>query len=592
MARPEIRNQYLRFTQLPRIEDINSYFGGLIKQQLMDVKKPYAFLLLAFFLLVYILPLGVRDLFIPDETRYAEIPREMIAGGDWIVPRLNGLRYFEKPPLGYWIHAGSILFLGENNFAVRLPSAMAVGLSALLIFLLVNRACRNETKENGLLGILASLIFVSCFEVVGVGNIAVLDSVFSFFVTATLTAFYFATDSPPASRREKWFLLLSGLACGLAFMTKGFLAFALPVLTVAPYLVWRRRHIDLLRMSWLPIFVAVMVALPWGILIHLREPDFWRFFFWNEHIQRFLSENAQGKESFWFFFMAAPGLFMPWTFVIPAAVAGIRQLLRGRRFQSRLTRFSICWLVFTFLFFSVSSGKLLTYILPCFPPFAILMAFGLTQVLKKGNSKFFQWGVAATGSFFGIILLALVYVQIFNCDGFHLFNRIWKAMMVANGLVFMVFFCFWSLRGQHGEAKILRLGLAPLLFLFLAQFAMPDSVIERNAPGRLLEKHQNRITPDTVIIADEEAFGVAGWNLKRDDIYLLNSAGELTYGLRYGDAAGRLLDMNSASRMIDRNRGNTVLIARTERILELSNALPVPVYRDDSGPDGFVLWRY
>lgn len=566
--------------------------GKLIREQLMNVKKRYAFLLLTFFLLVYILPLGARDLFIPDEPRYAEIPREMIAGDDWIVPHLNGLRYFEKPPLGYWIHAGSILLLGENNFAVRLPSAMAVGLSALLIFLLVNRACRSETKENDLSGILATLIFLSCFEVVGVGNIAVLDSVFSFFVTATLTAFYFAADSPPASRREKWFLLLSGLACGLAFMTKGFLAFALPVLTAVPYLVWRRRYTDLLRMSWLPILIAVMVALPWSILIHLREPDFWRFFFWNEHIQRFMAENAQSKESFWFFFMAAPGLVMPWTFVVPAAVAGIRQLLKGRRFNSGLTRFSICWLAFPFLFFSVSSGKLLTYILPCFPPFAILMAFGLIQALKKENSKLFQWGVAITGSFFGIILLALIYVQIFSYGGFHLFNRAWKATMVVNGLVFMVFFCFWSMRSQGGVAKIVRLGFAPLLFLFLAHFAIPDSALERKAPGRLLEKHKYRINSNTIVIACEDTFGVACWNLKRDDIYLLNSAGELTYGLRYGDAAGRLLDVNSARRMIDRNRDNTVLIARTKRILKLSNALPVPVYRDDSGPEGFVLWRY
>ena len=99
----------------------------------INIKKGYAALLLAFFLLSYILPLGARDLVVPDETRYAEIPREMIAGGDWVVPNLNGLRYFEKPALGYWVHAGSLLLFGENNFAVRLPSALAVGLSALLI---------------------------------------------------------------------------------------------------------------------------------------------------------------------------------------------------------------------------------------------------------------------------------------------------------------------------------------------------------------------------------------------------------------------------------------------------------------------------
>ena len=103
------------------------------------IHKKFAFLLLIFFLFSYILPLGTRDLFVPDETRYGEIAREMIAGGDWVVPHLNGVRYFEKPVLGYWVHALSILLFGENNFAVRFPSALAVGLSALFIFLAVRR---------------------------------------------------------------------------------------------------------------------------------------------------------------------------------------------------------------------------------------------------------------------------------------------------------------------------------------------------------------------------------------------------------------------------------------------------------------------
>ena len=120
----------------------------LNKQQPMRMKRHYAVLLLSFFFLAYLLPLGVRELLVPDETRYAEIPREMIAGGDWLVPHLNGLRYFEKPPLGYWVHAGALLLFGENNFAVRLPSALAAGLSALVITLLVSRVCRNKAKED------------------------------------------------------------------------------------------------------------------------------------------------------------------------------------------------------------------------------------------------------------------------------------------------------------------------------------------------------------------------------------------------------------------------------------------------------------
>jgi 4-amino-4-deoxy-L-arabinose transferase len=316
------------------------------------LNKRYILLLLSFFLLAYILPLGVRDLVVPDETRYGEIPREMIAGGEWISPHLNGLRYFEKPVMGYWVHAGALLLFGENNFAVRLPSALSVGLSALLIFVLARYVSRSEDEDAGFAPTLAVLIFLSCFEVFGVGNTAVLASLFSFFLTATITAFFFATESSPRSAREKGFLFLAGLSCGLSFLTKGFLGFAVPVLAVAPYLVWQRRYADLLRMSWLPILTAIVVSLPWSIAIHLREPDFWRYFFWNEHIRRFMADNAQHKESFWFFFLTAPGMFVPWVFMVPAAVPGIKTRLFEQGAPGRLLKFCLCWLVLPFLFFS------------------------------------------------------------------------------------------------------------------------------------------------------------------------------------------------------------------------------------------------
>jgi len=565
----------------------------LNKQQPMDVKRQYTFLLLFFFLLAYILPLGARDLFVPDETRYSEVPREMIAGGDWAVPHLNGLRYFEKPAMGYWVHAGSILLFGENNFAVRLPSAMAVGLSALLIYALVSRVCRSKTKEDGFPAILAVLTFLTCFEVFGVGITAALDSLFAFFLTATITGFYFASEAPPGSPGEKRFLLLTGISCGLAFLTKGFLAFAVPVLVLAPYLVWQRRYIDLFRMSWLPILIAALVALPWCILVHLREPDFWRFFFWNEHIHRFMDDGAQHKESFWFFLMAAPVLFMPWTFLTPAAAAGIREQFNDRGLQGRLIRFSICWLVLPFLFFSFSNGKLLTYILPCFPPFAVLMAFGLSHVLKKeGRNNFFQWGTIGSVMLFGLILLAFLYVQFFGYDGVRLYSQPWKTVMVMNGLLFFILLCFWAFRSQRGKDKVLLFGLAPLLLFFIVHFIIPDPTIEAKAPGLVLERYKQGIGYDTVIISDENTITAVCWYLQRSDVYVLGGGGELDYGLAYEDASGRLIDMKSVVDLIKRNRGKTVLIARVKNISRWRDQLPNPVFQDESGPSGYVLWKY
>jgi 4-amino-4-deoxy-L-arabinose transferase len=516
----------------------------------------------------------------------------MITGGGWIVPHLNGLRYFEKPPLGYWVHAGCILLFGKNNFAVRLPSAMAVGLSALLIYLMVSRVFRNKTKEDDFSAILAALIFLSCFEVFGMGNTAGVDSQFSFLLTVTITIFYLASEAPPGSATEKRFLLLSGASCGLAFLTKGFLAIAVPVLTLAPYLAWQRRYSDLFRMSCLPILTAVVVALPWGILIHLKEPDFWRFFVWNEHIRRFITNDAQHSQSFWFFFLRAPGMFMPWAFMVPAAVPGIREKLQEQGPQGRLMRLSICWFLLPFLFFSFSNGKLLTYILPCFLPFAVLMAFGLLHVLRKEERNiYFQWGTVGTALLFGLILLAFLYVQFFGYHGVRPYSQPWKTVTAVNGLFFFILFCFWVFKSQRKD-KVFLFGLAPFLLFFTGHFIIPDPTIAAKAPGPLLEQHKQDVGDDVVIISDKNTIRAVCWYLQRNDVYVLGCGGELDYGLSYKDADGRLIDIRSALDLINRNPGKTVLIAMDKNISRWRDQLPQPVFQDKNGPSGYVFWRY
>ncbi|HDO30010.1 MAG TPA: phospholipid carrier-dependent glycosyltransferase, partial [Desulfobacteraceae bacterium] len=251
-------------------------------------KTQFSFLLLTLFVVLYLLPLGARPLFVQDETRYAEVPREIIATGDWVVPHGDGLRYFEKPVMGYWLSAAAIMALGENNFAVRLPSALSSGLMALMILLL----CGSVTKWRNTMPWLAALVFLTSFAVASIGTFAVLDNALNLFLTGTLICFFLATEQEPGSRRERFLLLVSGLLVGCAFLIKGFLAFALPVLTVTPYLLSQGRWRDLFRMVWLPVAGAALVSLPWSFMIQVREPDFWHYFFWNENVRRFLSDSA------------------------------------------------------------------------------------------------------------------------------------------------------------------------------------------------------------------------------------------------------------------------------------------------------------
>lgn len=554
----------------------------------------YALLLLSFYVLAYLLPLGGRDLFVPDETRYAEVPREMIASGDWAVPHLNGLRYFEKPTLGYWVHAGSLLLFGENNFAVRFPSALSVGLSALLVFFLIRKSRMEQQSEEGQVApIVATLVFLSCFEIFGVGNTAVLDNLFSFFLTACIAAFYWATEAERGGSREKALLIIVGLFCGLAFLTKGFLAFAVPILVLVPYLLWQRRYADILRMSWLPILVAVIVILPWALRIHLREPDFWNFFFWNEHIRRFAGNNAQHKESIWFFLLATPGLVFPWTFLIPAAGAGVRQLWRAHSEISGLLKFCLCWMLAPFVFFSFSHGKLLTYILPCFPPFAVLMGLGLLHLLRhNGQSKLFRGGIVVNGLLFALILIAFIVLQSIGFHGLRPYSQAWKVILIVNSLLFFLLFCFGSYQGKSAPTQITFVGTALLLVYVLAHYTLPDFTVEVKCPGPLVARHRSFIAPDDVVISEEDSIQAVCWYLKRNDVYVLGNAGELTYGYRYADGAERLLQLKDAAELIQRHRGKVVLIARARTFARWQDALPPPLAQDANGAKGYILLRY
>lgn len=562
----------------------------------MSSTRSYGLLVLLLIVALYIVPLGARPMFVPDESRYAEVPREMIASGNWVSPHLNGLRYFEKPALGYWAIAGSIMVFGENNFAIRLPSALSVALTALFIL----GIAAGEAKNDETIAPLAALIFLTSLEVYALGTFCLLDNLLCFFLTGTMVNFYRASTAAPGSRQEKIYLMFSGIFCGLAFLTKGFLAFAVPVLTIAPFLLIQRRFADIFRMAWLPLLTALLVALPWSVLIHLREPQFWHYFFWNEHVHRFLADNAQHKKPFWYFFLSAPPMFLPWIFLVPAAVTGLFSTTAAARTKknpiSPLITFCICWFVFPFLFFSAANGKLLTYILPCFPPFAILMSLGLHRVLNRGRFRSFQLGTAGAALFYGALLAAIIaFLSATRFFGFDIAlpeNRIWKWLMAANGLFVMVLFFIAAFRSRKASRKILFFGLAPVLILFLANFIMPDLTLESKAPVLLLKRHKKDVATESIIFSDEKAVQAVCWYYKRNDIYMVDSVGELGYGLAHDQSGARLLEAQEVSRLIAEHPGRCVLIASVKHYEDLKKFLPAPSLLDNSGAKGYVFIKY
>jgi 4-amino-4-deoxy-L-arabinose transferase len=550
--------------------------------------KRNTFIVLILFLALYVGPLGIRPFFIPDEARYAEIPREMIANRDWIVPHLNGLRYFEKPPMGYWIESASFLLFGETTFAARLPSALAAGLTALILFFLVHHFFPGKSPP-----VFSSFIFLTCAEVGIVGTINILDGILTFFLTGTMATFFLALEFQQSSWREHTYLIISGLFCGLAFLTKGFLAVAIPVFILVPYLLWEHRSRDLLRMAVIPLTAAGLTILPWSLLIQVKEPDFWRYFFWVEHIQRFTGGNeAQHKETFWFFALAAPGVFLPWSFLTPAAFSGIKKgLSKMTSSQKHLIGYAVFWFLMPFLFFSASNGKLLTYILPCFPPFAILASAGLATNLKD-EGKLFKGGVIAALLTLCLFLVGIAWIKLIGPSNLFPFKTPRKGLTAGIALAVGIPLLICALRTRTKPIRLICFGIAPLFLLFSINFIIPDRILEKRAPGNFLRRHIREVTPETILVSERTPVQMVCWIFKRSDVYLLNTGGELRYGLSYKDASHRLINFREFADLVRRYPGRVVLIAWMDHFKAWKDYLPKPTRIAESGKNGFVFVNY
>ena len=454
---------------------------------------------------------------------------------------------------------------------------MAAGISALMIFLLVRRFAGGYSA-----GILAAAVFLTCQEVFGVGTCSVMDTTLSMFVTGSMVSFFFAYRENTAGKKMA-LLILAGVLCGLAFLTKGFIAFAVPVVSVVPFLIWERRWRELFSIPWVPIIAAVLVVVPWTVMIHLREPDFWHYFFWTEHIHRFLSHNPQHPEPLWYFVPILLGAALPWTGVLPAAISGI-----GRaRLQHSLIRFAVCWFLFPFLFFSFSRGKLGTYILPCFPPLAVLIAVGLRNYLDEGKKQAFSIGVSLLAVLLGVAALTLMVSQTAGFSDFMAYGPAETRKWVLAVLGFLTWSAFLvlALKSSDSRRKLVLYCAAPLLFMFTAHFLLPDKVKEKIAPGEFLLHHADRIRPDTTIVSDKYRVSAVCWCYKRNDVYLLGEGGELSYGLNYPEARHRLLTLDQFRDLITKKSWNgcVTLITSKSRYLEYQHLLPKPVFADMDG---------
>ncbi|MFC6338696.1 lipid IV(A) 4-amino-4-deoxy-L-arabinosyltransferase [Pseudomonas sp. CCM 7891] len=510
-------------------------------------------LLLLAFAVFYLLPLATHGLWIPDEARYAQISQEMLLTGKWASPHFMGFRYFEKPVAGYWVIALSQAIFGQNLFGVRFASALSTGLSIVLVYF-VARKLWNEPRKS----LISAVLYMSFVSVAALGGYANLDPQFTFWVNLMGAALWFCVDST-TRRGRLWSWALLGVACSMGFMTKGFLAWLLPVLIILPYMIWQKRFRELLTYGLGAAVLAIAVSLPWALAVHAQEPDYWNFFFWHEHIQRFAGAKAQHTEPFWYYLPLLVAFSLPWIALLPST---LKQAWLEKRAQE--TAFLLLWLLMPLAFFSLAKGKLPSYIMPCLLPLALLMGNTLADKLAQARGRVLRIN--------GWLNLVLGVLALLALTWFQLKKPVYEHGEELSSLLLMFLFLFgWIVVNLLQATRPLQLWAAPALgswlLVALAPAALPHSVVYNKTPDQFIIDHIQELKPAKQLLSNDlGAASALSWRLAHPQITLYNSIGEVKYGLAYPDAALRKVNLNKVQQwMADaRKKGPVGVVMRVK----------------------------
>jgi 4-amino-4-deoxy-L-arabinose transferase-like glycosyltransferase len=318
--------------------------------------RPLALLLIALLPAVLLYPTRSFYLLEPDEGRYAQIPREMLESGDWVVPTLQSEPYLDKPPLLYWLVALSYKAFGVTPAAARLVPAICVHLTILAVYLIGRRSLGHRAAAW------AALFLTVAPAYHEIARLLILDGLLTLCVTLSILCGFEAVRT---GRLKLGWWVAAATASGLGFLTKGPVAEVLffPPLFAFGWLSGSTARIRLWRYA---LFFAVVlgVSLPWYVAIYLRQPTFLRYFLWEHNVMRFVQPFAH-LEPVWYYVPIMLAGFMPGTLLF----AGYFRKLLFKP-NGNFSTAGGFWLLtggWCVLFFSLSGSKLPTYVLPAFP---------------------------------------------------------------------------------------------------------------------------------------------------------------------------------------------------------------------------------
>ena len=401
----------------------------------------------------YLAFLGRAGLHEPDETRYAEIVREMRASGDYLIPTLNGFPHLQKPPVIYWTTAATMRLFGENEIGARMTPILAA-LGVLWLTYWIGRRWFDPAT-----GRTAAWLLAGSLEFFVLGRGLCPDMVMTFWITAAIAAFIWARTHPHPNRlRFTPFFI----GMGIAFATKGPMGILVP-LSMAIGWQWAIRSPDEnpVRVPWLAgMALTLLLALSWFAACSIRHPELWQYFAKYEFIDRFFSTTHGRSQPFWFFVPILLVGWLPWTPLFPLAWSGQRPTWVYPNWREAIPWALLGWLLPPFLLLSLSGSKLVTYILPLFPGIALGLAHGLLSHDKPTPAKVAIWAQIAVFTLAGTFVLAAVVFPGCLPKPIHFdrwFLPVWILAVGAAG------FASWRLRLGMTELRIAALAVTATL---------------------------------------------------------------------------------------------------------------------------------
>lgn len=522
--------------------------------------------------------IGEFPLWSSDEGRYAEIAREMWESKDFIVPHFNYFDYLEKPVLAPLLTSLAYGLFGINAFSARLVPVLASLLGILMTFLFTQRLFDRRTAGY------AALVLATTIGYVLVGRFAVIDMLMTLFLSGSL----FCLMTAYTLRRPACYLTAYGFM-GLAFLTKGLIAFILPGLVFLSFLVWMKDFGEIKRMRLgYGLLITGAIILPWMIAVSIREPEFFDVFIIQNHFSRFFHGSFGRAKPFWFYVPVLLAVAFPWIFFMPAALA--HEFKKGEQTKIKV-RFLICWMVAIFVFFSIPKSKLPYYLLPISVPIAVLISLFLADGIHAGalserTKRILKWTwnllLGAAGA--GAVGLNL-YLSWGNLDSETLLLR--PLFQIGSVFLFAGFGTgFFLSRKGHFKRSIFVLSATVYVGLLLAFLGMKMiSPLQSSYDYAELIKTHLKKDDIVAVMASPDEFSDLPFYLERRVMVVGTDKGTLTYESEESDhgleTAEWFVSKGELAAMFREKRKRIFCLMESHKLQEFINA----------GIQGFVVLK-